>query len=296
MSDEKKAPVSIELGASAKAEFKAEIRGEIPSSSMGRLVDAITDAFRPFTETRGLRADQIRLQREETLIEIARLTAKRMEIEQQTPQPVRPRVLVPLLEKASLADPDEETLIEAWSSLLQSASVNPNPNHAIFVDVLSKLDALHINFLDFIMNYEGVPRDMFLEREPQEMQYFLQASYKATIEDRNILMASESEAVNLLSAELLDFLRVPGCGQIAGGASMRVGTPEAAHYEFESAIDLKVFPEAIYNALEGLSLLTRHHVVHLSDDAYAWFDYCRLTMFGLEFFEACHPSNAGLRS
>jgi hypothetical protein len=49
-------PVNIDVKAGARIDVKAEV----PSTSVGRFVDAITDLFRPFSEARGLRADQIR--------------------------------------------------------------------------------------------------------------------------------------------------------------------------------------------------------------------------------------------
>src|SRR3981081_2046102 len=64
-------PVQVDIG--AKAEAKFEVKAEVPPVSVGRFVDAITDIFRPFSEARGLRVDQIRLQRAEVAIEIARL-------------------------------------------------------------------------------------------------------------------------------------------------------------------------------------------------------------------------------
>jgi hypothetical protein len=67
-----KVPVSFDVGLGAKAEIKAEIKTEVPSEASGRFLEAITDIFRPFSEARGLRADQIRLQREDVLIEIAK--------------------------------------------------------------------------------------------------------------------------------------------------------------------------------------------------------------------------------
>src|SRR4051812_36499349 len=114
MSEERKTSINVDFGASAKAELKAEV----PASSMGRLVDALTDAIRPFTEARGLKADQIRLQREEVLIEVARRARKRLQIEGITPQPITTKTLVPLLEKASLEEPDDEEMIERWAQLL----------------------------------------------------------------------------------------------------------------------------------------------------------------------------------
>jgi predicted PolB exonuclease-like 3'-5' exonuclease len=59
-------PVKVEIGATAKANL--DIKGEIPSSAMGRLAHALADAISPFTERRGLKGDQLRLQREDTLL------------------------------------------------------------------------------------------------------------------------------------------------------------------------------------------------------------------------------------
>jgi hypothetical protein len=64
--------VAIDLGISARASVEARVSTEIPAQSTGRLVDAITDIFRPFSKRQGLKADQIRLQREDVLIEIAK--------------------------------------------------------------------------------------------------------------------------------------------------------------------------------------------------------------------------------
>jgi hypothetical protein len=53
--------------------------GKVPSRALGRLtdsasrgLDALVDLIKPFSEARGLRGDQIRLQREDVLIEIAK--------------------------------------------------------------------------------------------------------------------------------------------------------------------------------------------------------------------------------
>ncbi|HKF96322.1 MAG TPA: hypothetical protein VKB96_17365 [Gammaproteobacteria bacterium] len=80
-----KSPLNIDVG--AKDEAKFEVKAEVPATSAGRFVDAVTDVFRPFSERRGLRADQIRLQREDVLIEIAKKARQRLELEQ---QPITP--------------------------------------------------------------------------------------------------------------------------------------------------------------------------------------------------------------
>jgi hypothetical protein len=55
--DKENLPVKVEFGAKASI----EIKGEIPKESLGGLVNALTDAIRPWTEACGLKADQIRL-------------------------------------------------------------------------------------------------------------------------------------------------------------------------------------------------------------------------------------------
>jgi hypothetical protein len=75
----KKSPVRVNLSAKASATASAKLTAKVPTSSMGRLVDALTDIIRPFSEKRGLRADHIRLQREEVAIEIAKRAKVRAE-------------------------------------------------------------------------------------------------------------------------------------------------------------------------------------------------------------------------
>lgn len=157
MSDTK-SPVSVELG--AKAEFKAEIRAEVPTESVGRLVDAITNAFSPFVERQLLRASELRVQREEVLIKLARLTNEKLKIEGQAPRPVSTKFLVPLLEKASLEDPDDEEMIDRWATLLASESSRPGINRRWAIDILSAINAWQVKLLDSIAR-EMNQRDFF---------------------------------------------------------------------------------------------------------------------------------------
>ncbi|MBA69980.1 MAG: hypothetical protein CML30_14020 [Rhizobiales bacterium] len=165
MGEENKPPVNVDIGVSAKAEIKAEV----PAKSVGNLIDALTDAIRPFTEARGLKADQIRLQREEVLIEVAKRARQRADVERAELGPIPNKFLVPFLEKAS----NEElgnSLIDWWASLLCSAAQDQEFQHPIFVDYLSKLTREEAAFLERLWNEvgqtaeEGHPVRM-LERE-----------------------------------------------------------------------------------------------------------------------------------
>jgi hypothetical protein len=137
---------TVSLDVAARAEAKLDIKAEVPASSAGRLVDALTDIIRPFTEARGLRADQIRLQREDVLIEIARKARIRAEIEGVCIGSIPTKFLVPFLEKASLEDLNSD-LCEAWPNLLVEAARNFDPKLSVYIDILSKISGSDVKFL-----------------------------------------------------------------------------------------------------------------------------------------------------
>ncbi len=150
MSDEatpSQSPVRIDVG--AKAEAKFEVKTEIPPESSGRLVDALADIIRPFSEKRGLRADLIRLQREEVAIAIALKAVERLRITGSTPHSIPNKILVPMLEKASLEEPNSE-LIDRWANLLASTACSPHIKAVTFADVLSQIGGDEAQLLDRI--------------------------------------------------------------------------------------------------------------------------------------------------
>lgn len=151
--------IKIDVGLSAKAEIKAEV----PPSSMGRLVDALTDAIRPFTEARGLRADTIRLQREDVLIEIARRAQQRARLENAELHPVPLKTLVPLLEKASLEDPEDDEMLDMWAALLAAETTDPGHNRRWYIDILASIDSWQARLLHKIAT--GQPQRKFFRIE-----------------------------------------------------------------------------------------------------------------------------------
>ncbi len=128
-----------------------EIKTNIPSRAVGRLLDALTDAIRPFTEERGLRADQMRLQREDVLLEIAKKARARLAIEEAEPGPIANKFLVPFLERASL-EAEASSLTDWWAALLVTASKNSSAQKPIYVDILSKIGGEDAQFLERLWN------------------------------------------------------------------------------------------------------------------------------------------------
>ncbi|WP_315765239.1 MULTISPECIES: Abi-alpha family protein [unclassified Bradyrhizobium] len=137
-------PIKIDLG--AKAEAKFQLTAEIPKEPMGRLVDALTDMIRPFSERRGLRADLLRLQREEVIIEIARKARQRAAEEHVAISAVPNKFLVPFLEKASTEEVDSE-LVERWADLLLTASSKYESRYLLYTSILAHLGPEDAAFL-----------------------------------------------------------------------------------------------------------------------------------------------------
>ena len=205
MSEESdKSSLRVDVGVSAKA----EIKGEIPSSSMGRLVDALTDAIRPFTESRGLRADQIRLQREDVLIKIATKARKRLEKAGATPAAIPNKTLVPLLEKASLEDIDDDEMLDRWATLLAAEAGNPAPNRRWMIDILASINSWQARFLDSIARAQ--PKNTFFKIE----NYTRDAASRA-LEDTTIYFQ------NMDSVKILEMLsNQPGYTLFFDGADL----------------------------------------------------------------------------
>ena len=99
------------------------VKTTIPSKSSGRLLDALTDVIRPLTERMGLKADLIRLQREEVAYRVAVIAAKRARLSKKLVTPVPTKTMVRLLEAASLEEPDDDTMIRLWANLLASSAI-----------------------------------------------------------------------------------------------------------------------------------------------------------------------------
>jgi hypothetical protein len=161
---EGKLPLKFELGAKASL----GIRGEIPKASMGRLVDSLTDIIRPWTEKRGLRADQIRLQREDVAIEIAQKARRRLALEKIEPKALSTKLLIPFLERASLED-DDVPLRDAWASLLVSATKTEQARHLTFIDILSRISSQELRLIEEVcFAHKGFPDTQYPRGHAEE--------------------------------------------------------------------------------------------------------------------------------
>jgi len=198
---EQKSPISIDLGAKASLEVKAEIPGE----ASGRFVDAITDIFRPFSERRGLKADLIHLERQAVLNEIAKRVRERLEIENKPVTPLPNKILLPLLEKASLENSDDAILIEMWANLIATAATEEVTLVSQYVEILSQIASRQALLLEEMLLKGEEHSDLSVSDFRDSYDYLNQTGLPATLRAKEKCASAEE-----LGLFLLDNLNVLG--------------------------------------------------------------------------------------
>jgi len=281
MTDHPKLGINIDVGA------KAELKAEIPASASGNLINALTDLIRPISERRGLRADMLRLQREEVLIEIAKRARARLEIERAPIEPIPNKFLIPFLEKASLEDPDDEFMIEMWSQLLAGAATRKAARNNRFVSIMEELNGRQANLLRSIITGGYSAGSIRLSQIHDGMFYVNQSGIKNTIES----LDSFSNLTEF-GTELLKTLHVVGVAvevvQVTDAASNEADdfVPDNRIYSDDKQLDFEI--------LESLFLLKKielkdidkvHNSYRYKIDAF----YYICTYLSLELFSACNP-------
>jgi hypothetical protein len=287
VSGEKHPNVTLDIGLGAKASLEAKVSTEIPAQSSGRLVDALTDVIRPFSERRGLKADQIRLQREEVLIEIARRARHRLEIESQPINPLPNKFLVPFLEKASLEELDS-IILDRWADLLACCSANPALAHPRFVQILSELNAEEAQLLRRIAlnNIDAIPPEEAYVGISLPPEFF-----KTSLEE--YLSGSKGIDVEFLAGELQTMVikRLSRPGNLLLYISMSFRKDgKSVIVRFKPDIYASAAPasKSAINILTSLHLLTEY-TVEISDVRFATIHirYVSLTSLASDFLGKC---------
>jgi hypothetical protein len=285
-----KSPISVDIGIGAKA----EIRTEIPSSSAGRFLDALTDVFRPFSEKRGLRADQIRLQREDVLIKIARKARERLAVEHLTPQPLPNKFLVPFLEAASLEDLRDEKLTDMWANLLAATSRTPHSKNSIFINILKELTSEEALLFEYIFTHYASRG-----RKVTSHWHFVDASYSLRpphlfIFVRDQLLKGNPETWPLKIVKHFDG---PGLHiraiTIAKGRQREYPLEDIADF-YEPTRPVRAFSELSFDLLVRIALLSKVEIEELwvSEDYAIDLTAYVATEVGIEFFKAVASPSA----
>jgi hypothetical protein len=254
-----KSPLNVEIGVGAKAEIKAEI----PTSSAGRFLDALTDMIRPFSERRGLRADQIRLQREDVLIEIARKARAQLAIENVAPQPLPNKFLVPFLEAASLEDLRDDNLTDMWANLLANTSRNPQSKNPVFINILKELTSEEALLFEYIFtSYESKGQKVHSHWHFEDADYSLRPTHLFLFA-QNQLLKSKPESWPI---KILKYFDCPGLHvraiSIAKGKQREYPLDEIENY-YERTRPVREFSELSFDLLVRVGLLSKIEIEEL---------------------------------
>ena len=272
--DEPRSGVSVELAAKATLEVKAEI----PKESTGRLIDALVDIIRPFTEARGLKADILRLQRVEVAHEIAKMAKRTAELEEIELKPPPTKFLAPFLEQASLEDEDTE-LHARWAALLLSASTNYEARHLTFIDLLSRMSSQELAVLEEVCADDSLfPLTMYPDGHIQQNHRAAEkGSYLFNIRD------STKDKVRQLFPEFISTTKLT-YGRVMHVTIGGLADMQDLYTDFGGPMSQK------YASLE---ILERERLVEFSRvrgrGAAAEVAYFSVTNLGVDFVRDCSP-------
>lgn len=262
-----------------------QIKTEIPKESSGRALDALTDLIRPVTESFGLVGDKIALHRQKVLHEIAKRTKKRLEMLNKDAKPIPPKFLVPLLEKASLEDVNDEKMIDMWSNLLATSATENVELLGQYTTILAEITSSQVRLMERILRLnegETQKAGIFIDN----FYYLNQSGLPASIAKFSHLDSIESFADSLagefdINGVALDCINIFFQDE-SRGAGMSVTSPDGVYsdaqfYDFEN--------------LTRLGLLAKCEVkqykVGLFDvDAH----YYAVTPVGIDLYACCNPS------
>lgn len=112
----------------------------------GPLADCVYKVAGPFSEELGLLLrDKIRMYRLKNLQQILEMMRRILADAEVEASPVPPRLLLPIIESASVED--DEMMQELWAHLLASAAQEPDAVPPSFVEILKQLSPQEAQFL-----------------------------------------------------------------------------------------------------------------------------------------------------
>ena len=263
-------------------------KASLPAKSTGRLLDALTDIIRPFTERRGLRADQIRLQREEVALKIAEMGRKQIEAQKAPIRAIPMKGMVQFLEKASLEDPADRTMMSMWANLLANAATKDANNLPRHVSILSEINSVQARLLELMIMHRRrrilVPIESFLD---DETYYHAGNTIALIVQDAIDRTGAlhPSKALEII-VKLLD---ITGNGII----SVDVEGHEDGNWHYPwKARELKKCigkpeHELDFNIMASLGLVTKETIFREWDPFITYIYYWRVTYLGFDLFSRC---------
>jgi hypothetical protein len=289
----------IEAAARATAEAKAiysrkkTITEVVPPDVTRAKAGAWLDLISPLTEWAGLKGDELRhkreilrLQREDTLGEIAYRARRRLSKELGTLSRIPIKFIVPFLEQASLEEP-ESVLVDLWANLLVSASEGFDPHHIHFVGLISRLSSTQGEILKKLIGTESVSD---LERAMKEIEWCLPAQNIGRAFGHEIAQSKVNDDDSLIEF-IKRFFDCPGV-QVVQAGFVNVLANKYYRVEFEHR-QYDNHREVDYSILDGAGLIKTINTNLFVGEPFVdsrWnftMSYYYLTSLGFEFAKAC---------
>jgi hypothetical protein len=292
-----KIKASAKASAEAKAIFshKKEIKETIPEDVTRAKAGAWLDLISPLTEWAGLRGDKLRhkrevlrLQREDTLAEIAHRARRRLPRDLTTISPVPLKFIVPFLEQASLEDP-ESVLVDLWANLLVSASKEFGTHHIHFVSIISRISPSQGQILKEIIGTESldalnktIETLAFRSSNPFSFENVFRSYLSGFMLNRQY---TQDMGDKLFAQAVVEFCDWAGLEMVRATYRNNRNKYRSVEFAYSQYKDGK---EVDYSILEAIGLVTRVKIDYF--DAQEWsleLVYYRVTYLGFEFAKAC---------
>jgi hypothetical protein len=268
---------------SVKAEIS--IKTEIPATSTGRLVDSLTDIIRPLTEAFGWVGDLVAERRRRALDVVEKASARILQ-EERPHIPVPPKILVPLLERASLEE-EGDPLIDRWANLLASAAMYPEKTHPRYAQILSEITYREASIL------RSVARNGFKSSKDPSYDLYYKAnrsqSSKFEAEFKEFLGTLPNDRCTVIH-RCLDYFQVPGVYPIdvlRHWHDDKETDPLLYFRDYVSDLIMDIEGEQAIDVLVSLGLMHRGRVIVTSNSYHIDARYICISYLGADFIVQC---------
>jgi hypothetical protein len=281
-----KATAKFHAVAKAAYQRKKTITEVIPPDVSRAKASAWLTLISPITEWAGLKGDalrnrraQLRIEQEESLAKLAQSVTEKCK-NYEIMRPVPAKILVPLLEKASLEEPTDQLIIDLWANLLLSAtseeSIPPR-----FVNIIGELNSRQaIRFMHVVSKGAEI-------RDTEQLSIVFEMR-ESNLRDRiNRLFARKRLTAANVYAEFIEDLMGPCVALIdlwaqdSKGGHWLIPTDENPVGDWEAQSDLQIL--ASLGLLREIRIDAHRSREGINDITIMYF---LLTEFGSAFYEA----------
>jgi len=261
------------------------INADVPPNSSARTLDALTDLFRPISEGLGFIGDKIQLQRQKTLLEIAKRTKKRLAFIEKPVRPIPQKFFLPLLEKASLEDISDSTLINMWANLIATASTENVEMLGQYVNILSNIVPRQVVLLEEMFDFDDEDGTYDAGHLIDNYYYLNQTGLPGTINRYSHLKDPKVFADNLLSElrikgvaiDTIAVYLVDGCGEDVTISSPDGLYSDRKYLDFENLLRLGLIDKTEIKQYKiGMFDVDLHYYV--------------VTPVGIDLYACCNPA------